>query len=84
MSTPKSPFIANLVPFFVAGITIALMIGMLVIFSYLLFWGVLIGAVLWLVITIKNKFFPSKNAASVDASTEKNEGRTIEHDDIKD
>lgn len=64
----------NLVPYLVAGIAIALTIGLLFIFFHVVLWGIVIGGVLWLAVFIKSYFFP-------DASKKKEEGRIIEHDD---
>lgn len=71
----------NLVPFILAGIAISLFIGLLIMFSYAVVWGVLIGGVLWLVATVKRYLFPSSSAKT--ELIKKNEGRIIEHDDKK-
>ncbi len=65
---------AQFMPFIVLGITIAFMIGLLVLFSYLLIWGLLIGAILWLVMVIKHFFSPKP-------PPKKTKGRVIEHED---
>lgn len=72
----------NLVPFIIAGIAIALFIGLLFMFSYVVIWGLVIGGALWLLSVVKELIFPSpatKNAVT----TKKNQGRIIEHDDKK-
>jgi len=61
-------------PFIVLGIAIALMVGLLILFSYLFIWGLLIGAIIWVVMVIKH-FFSQKSPPK------KTEGRVIEHDD---
>ncbi len=66
--------LGQLVPFIIVGIGIALAIGLLIMFSYALMWGVLIGCIIWLIALIKQALFPSKNKAS------SQEGRIIEHD----
>ncbi len=82
MTAPKTPFFANLVPFFIAGVSIGVMIALPVLFSYVLFWGFLIGLILWVVMTIKNKLFSSKQSATINEVNESKHGRTIEHDEI--
>ncbi|MCW8408656.1 hypothetical protein OQJ13_06665 [Legionella sp. PATHC035] len=71
----------NLVPFIIAGCAIALFFGLLFMFSYVLVWGIIIGAILWLVATIKQYLFPSSSTKK--EVIKKNEGRIIEHDDKK-
>lgn len=67
----------NLIPFLMLGIAIALIIGLFIMFSYVLFWGLLIGGVLWIVSSIKIYFFPSRsNKTPVETK-----GRIIEHDE---
>ncbi|GGI88819.1 hypothetical protein [Legionella impletisoli] len=64
----------QLIPFIILGIGIALAIGLLIMFSYVLVWGIVIGGVIWLVYFVKSYFFPDKAAS-------KKNGRIIEHDD---
>ncbi|MGQ3888414.1 hypothetical protein ACQUW5_05205 [Legionella sp. CNM-1927-20] len=66
----------TLIPFLIIGIAIAMLLGLLIMFSYVLMWGILIGGILWLVSVIKNFLFPKKVLA-------KSEGRIIEHNDQK-
>ncbi len=65
----------SLVPFFVAGIAIALCIGLLLMFFSVAIWGLVIGGILWLATLAKQYFFSSPN--------KKEKGRIIEHDDRK-
>jgi hypothetical protein len=69
-------FFHALVPFLIIGITIAMLLGLLIMFSYLLVWGILIGGMLWLASIIKNFLFPKK-------AISESEGRIIEHNDNK-
>ncbi|MDR3442822.1 MAG: hypothetical protein P4L65_07370 [Legionella sp.] len=73
--------IESIVPFIIAGIAIALFIGLLFMFSYVVIWGLMIGGVLWLVAVIKQFLFPSTVAKP--ESMKKTKGRVIEHDDKK-
>lgn len=65
----------QIIPFLIAGIAIALVIGLFIMFSYVLVWGLIIGGVLWLVYFIKNLLFPGPK----DETSTK--GRIIEHND---
>lgn len=60
--------------FIILGIAIAMVIGLFIMLSYVLVWGLLLGAIIWLVVMIKNYFFPQ-------SSQDKKAGRVIEHDD---
>ena len=71
----------TLMPFIIAGTAIALVIGLLVMFSYILVWGLIIGGVLWLGATVKQYLF-SSNSSKTDV-IKKNQGRIIEHEDKK-
>ena len=48
-----------------AGVSLVLLVCALVLLSSLFLWGAVVGAVLFLLITIKQYFFPSKNTNSV-------------------
>ena len=62
----------QLVPFVVLGVSIALIIGLFIMLSYVLFWGILFGTGIWVAVKIKNYLFPSP--------LPKQKGRIIEHD----
>lgn len=68
--------VQSLLPFIVLGIAVALLLGIITMFFYVLAWGVLIGALLWLVSLIKDFFFPAKKP-------DESQGRIIEHNDPK-
>lgn len=76
MDDKLQQFLKSLVPFIAIGFAIALAISLLVMFSYVLVWGLLIGGILWIFSLIKNYFYPTQ-------TIEKHEGRIIEHDDQK-
>lgn len=76
MNDKLQQMIETLIPFLVIGVAIALLFGLLMMFSYVLVWGLLIGGVLWLVALAKQFLFPS-------TSEKKEAGRIIEHDDKK-
>ena len=56
----EGKIIETLMPFLVFGISIAVVISLIVLFFYLFMWGVIIGFVLWAIMTLKEKFFSSK------------------------
>lgn len=70
----------TLIPFILAGIAIALFVGLLFMFSYVVIWGLIIGGLLWVLSVIKELIFPSTPKS---AMTKKSPGRVIEHDDKK-
>lgn len=76
MSDKFEKIIENIVPFIVVGVGIAIVIGLLFMFFYVAIWGVVIGAILYLVALAKQYFFPGESA-------KKEQGRIIEHDDKK-
>ena len=74
MKTNLQRLLVPLTPFILIGMVIAFFIGVMIVFSYVLMWGLLIGGILWLSTTIKNYFFPKKMSS-------KTPGRIIEHDE---
>ena len=76
MNTKLRHILLTLVPFLFLGIVIALLIGMLVMLSYVVLWGLLIGGILWIVAALKNFLFPAKIPPET-------EGRIIEHNERK-
>lgn len=76
MNDKLQGIIETLVPFLVLGVAIALIFGLLIMFSYVVVWGLLIGGILWLGFVAKQYLFPSEPQT-------KEEGRIIEHDDKK-
>ncbi|MFI4919178.1 MAG: hypothetical protein ACHP65_06455 [Legionellales bacterium] len=75
MTIKPQKIIENVIPFMVAGCFIALVVGMLIVFSYVLVWGLIIGFVLWTVSIIKKKLAFKE--------PDKKKGRIIEHEDKK-
>lgn len=71
-------FFTPLFPYLILGIVIALLIGIGILLSYVLVWGVVIGAILWLITRIKAHFSPEENLPT--QHTHK-KGRTFEHHD---
>lgn len=77
MSNKVQEVFQKFVPYLVLGLGITVAISFLILFSYLLMWGILLGAIIWAVVMIKNYFFRAKSI------TQPKEGRIIEHDDKK-
>ena len=75
MQNRKPSFVDKLIPYLFVGMVLATLVGLAVIFSVLLLWGLVIGFVLYVVMWIKNKLFPRKQAKS-------KKGRIIEHKDL--
>lgn len=71
-------FMRKLLPFIGFGIVLVLLLVGVILLSYLLVYGALIGLVLFTVAWLRDKFFPSKKIA-----TRVKPGRTIDHDDLK-
>jgi len=76
MNNKLQQLLETIVPFLVLGVAIALFVGLLFMFSYVLVWGLLIGGILWLIAFVKQYLFPSEVPT-------KTQGRVIEHDDKK-
>jgi len=74
MNEKFKQMLEQLPTFIILGIAIALLIGLFVMLSYVVVWGLLLGGVIWIIFLIKNYFLPS-------ASSDKHDGRIIEHDD---
>lgn len=76
MNDKMKQLIQTLIPFLILGVMAALFIGLVIMFSSVLIWGIFIGGILWAISLVKSFFFPEKKAT-------KSEGRIIEHDDHK-
>lgn len=75
-----SKIFETLIPFIIAGIAIALFIGLLFMFSYVVVWGLIIGGILWLISVFKELVLSYTKKSP---PLKKNQGRIIEHDDKK-
>lgn len=61
-----------ILPYIVAGIVIACTIGLFILFYYVVIWGIVIGAMLWLIAFIRRQFF--KKSVPI------RKGRVIDHE----
>ncbi len=77
MKNSFSAILDRFIPYLIMGVAIALAFAILIMLFHVIIWGALIGIVIFVIMFIKQKFFPSK--PSKDAKS----GRIIEHDDDK-
>lgn len=73
MNDSLKKLMQTLLPFLIFGVAVATLIGFFILFSYVLVWGLIIGAVLWLGYSVKNYLFPPR-------SISKPSGRVIDQD----
>lgn len=76
MNQSHSSILKTLTPFIMLGIVIAISVAVLIFLAYVVVWGLLIGVIIWIVVAIKNKFFPTRE-------TVRKHGITIDYKDIK-
>ena len=76
MKNTLKQMIHTFIPFIMLGVMAALCVGLVLMFSSILIWGVFIGGILWVVAMAKNFLFPEKK-------TNRPDGRIIEHDKDK-
>lgn len=72
-------FLNQLIPFIVIGIAIVAFAFGIMLLAYLLFFGAIIGFILFSILWIRDKFFPTKKVVP----TKKADGRIIDSDDWK-
>ena len=70
--------IITILPYIIAGIAITFAIGLLILFYYVVIWGIVIGIVLWLAAFIRRHLF--KKNTPIQPHT----GRVINHDQNRD
>ncbi len=71
----KNKFTQQLPAFIVFGIALALLMGLFVVFAYVIFWGIVLGAVLWVCVLIASYFQKT--------DTPSKKGRIIDYDEFK-
>lgn len=72
-------FLNQLIPFIVIGIAIVAFAFGIMLLAYLLFFGAIIGFILFSILWIRDKFFPTKKVVPA----KKTDGRIIDSDDWK-
>ncbi len=70
----KNKLTQQLPAFILFGIALALLVGLFVVFAYVLFWGIVLGTVLWSCVFILS-YFQKPHAHQ--------KGRIIDHDEFK-
>lgn len=51
----------RIIPYLIAGVSLVLLVCALVLLSWLFLWGAVVGGVLFLLLTLKQRFFPARN-----------------------
>ncbi|HSW69162.1 MAG TPA: hypothetical protein VLI69_03245 [Gammaproteobacteria bacterium] len=69
----------RLMPFLFLGIMLVVLVAGLILLSYLLIWGAIVGLVLFLIAWIREKFFPTRQLTKSDKKRTSN--RIIDHED---
>jgi hypothetical protein len=70
----------NLLAFVFLGMGIVALVAGLILFSYLLLYGAIVGIILFVILWFKEKFFPNKK---IQSKRPTQQGRIIDHDDSK-
>lgn len=73
--------ISRIVPFIFLGVMIVLFVAGLVLLSYLLIFGAIVGLILFTIAWLKDKL--SNNKKPQPPVTTRRTGRTIDHDDLE-
>jgi hypothetical protein len=71
----------KIIPFLFLGIMLVVLAFGILLFSYVLILGALVGFVLYIIAIVRDKFFSSKHVVKTDKP--KNSGRIIDHDDTR-
>ncbi len=71
-------FLGKLIPFIFLGMMLVIFVVGLILLSYLLIWGAIVGLVLFLIAWVREKLFPRKQLTQ---SKKPPSGRIIDHDD---
>ena len=78
MNDKLARILGQLIPYIIAGIAIISVLGLLILFYYVVVWGIVTGLILWLVAFIKERFFKQHRAM------QPRKGRIINHDRNRD
>lgn len=69
----------RIIPFIFLGVAIVALVAGLILFSYLLIFGAIVGVVLFVLSWAKEKFFPSKQITTYKEKPK--QGRTFDHEE---
>ena len=78
MKTQFNRMLEKFVPFLVVGISLVSVFALMILFSYLFIWGLIVGGVIWLATLIKQHF--GRHASQNTIHSSHRQGRIIEHD----
>lgn len=67
---------AKLIPYIFLGVAIVILVAGIILFSYILILGAILGLILFAIQWLKDKLFPSKSIAQTGRTRR---GRTFEH-----
>lgn len=73
-------FLSKIIPFIFLGIMIVLLVAGIIVLSYLLIFGAIVGLVLFTFAWIKDRFFKKKT--DILTASKSRRGRTIDHRDL--
>jgi predicted lipid-binding transport protein (Tim44 family) len=73
-------FLKKLIPFLFLGFMIVVLVGGLILLSYLLMFGLILGVILFCVSWLKTRLFASKEMTIKEPPKT---GRTFDHDELK-
>lgn len=62
----KNYVAAKIIPYLILGISLTIAVAFLILIFYLLVWGIVVGLILWCVMMLKEKFFPSRRGRVID------------------
>lgn len=71
--------LSKIAPFIFLGIAIVALVGGIILFSYLLFFGAIVGLALFVLAWARDKLFPNKKMTTFKEN--KPSGRVFDHED---
>lgn len=71
-------FLSRIIPFIFLGVMIVLLVAGMIILSYLLIVGALVGLILFIIAWVRDRFFNKKT----NLPEKRREGRTFDHKDL--
>ena len=78
MNSKLQRIYTQLFPFIIIGTAIAIVVGLLIMLSCILVWGIIIGVIIWVATLIKKALFSPEQPIPIQKPKQK--GRIIEHD----
>lgn len=78
MNSKLQRIYTQLFPYLIIGTAIAIVVGLLIMLSCILVWGIIIGSIIWVATLIKKALFSQEKPTPI--QEHKHKGRIIEHD----